>query len=85
MASTTPAMNALQFSCDSSRGTEIYFVRMGSLSEIMTVIGENWMRQQILAGKTFHMMPTYTHPHSRLIFPRNQLVCQRDPSTMRCE
>lgn len=48
MASTTPAMNALQLSCDSSRGTEMYFVRTGSLSEIMTVIAENWMRRQTL-------------------------------------
>jgi hypothetical protein len=36
IASTTPAMNELQLSCDNSRGTEIYFVSTGSLSEIMT-------------------------------------------------
>jgi hypothetical protein len=36
IASTTPARKALQFNCDSSLGTEIYFVRTGSLSDIMT-------------------------------------------------
>jgi hypothetical protein len=29
----------------------MYFVRMGSLSEIMTVIAGNWMRQEIFEVK----------------------------------